>query len=386
MAVTMCIGAFRGRHWAVLCAGLLLTGCSTGPDADAPARPSAETAGAAPGSTDGGHGYEATDALGRKLHFDHPPRRIALAGRALFMVADAVCMFPGAADRIVATGKTGQGSADFAALFDPEVGSKTVFPDTPGPEQIAEFKPDLVILKSYLAQSLGGAIDTLGMPVLYVEFETPDQYFRDLETLGRVFMQNERARELADYYHARMAAIQGPLIGLADADKPRVLLLYYSEKEGHVAFNVPPSSWIQTRMTVMAGGLPVWKDANPGQGWTSVTLEQILAWNPAVIFLVSYTRNPDDVVQGLFGDSTWRHVPALKARRIHAFAGDVYSWDQPSPRWILGLSWMAKKLHPGIFSDLDVISLAQEFYRTAYGWDAAVFREKVRPALRGDLH
>jgi iron complex transport system substrate-binding protein len=372
-------GSFRGPYWAVLCAGLLFAGCGARPDTGPSAERSTESA-------DVASGYAVNDALGRTLHFEQAPRRIALAGRALFIVADAIYMFPGAAERIVATGKTGQGRADFAALFDPDVRSKTVFPDAPGPEQIAKYRPDLVILKSYLARSLGEAIEALGMPVLYLDFETPDQYFRDLETLGRVLVQNERARQLAAYYRTRMAAIQKALAGIADADKPRVLVLYFSEKGGQAAFNVPPSSWMQTRMVEMAGGLPVWKDANPGQGWTSVTVEQILDWNPAVIFLVSYTRSADDVVRELRADETWQHVPALKARRIHAFAGDIYSWDQPSPRWILGLSWVAKRLHPGMFPDLDMVSLAQEFYGMAYGWDAAAFHEKVLPALRGDLH
>ncbi len=35
-------------------------------------------------------GYSVTDALNRTVRFQHPPRRIVLTGRALFMIADAL--------------------------------------------------------------------------------------------------------------------------------------------------------------------------------------------------------------------------------------------------------------------------------------------------------
>jgi len=325
------------------------------------------------------------DALGRRLRFREPPRRIVLPGKAVFITADAIHMFPGAGKRIVAAGKADQGAASFISLIDPDIAAKAILTEGSGPEQIAGFRPDLVILKSYLARSLGNPIETLGIPVLYVDFETPDQYFRDLQTLGQLLGQRERAAELIDYYRGSIRRVQRNLQGLEEKQKRRVLLLYYSDKDGNVAFAVPPVSWIQTKMTDTAGGIAVWKDANPGQGWATVTLEQILAWDPDAVFLISYWRNPQDVVRGLQSDPTWNQLRAMKTRRVYAFAGDLYSWDQPSPRWILGLIWMAKKLYPERFADVDIMAVAEDFYRVAYGLDSSFFKEKIRKTFKGDL-
>jgi len=326
------------------------------------------------------------DALGRRLSFREPPRRIVLPGRAVFITADAILLFPGAGKRIVATGKSGQGAANFISLIDPDLASKAILTEESGPEQIVGFKPDTVILKSYLAQSLGNAVEALGIPVIYVDFETPDQYFRDLQTLGQLLGQRQRAAELIEYYRASVRRVQRKLRDLEEKQKRRVLLLYYSDKDGKVAFGVPPSSWIQTKMTEMAGGIPVWKDANPGQGWATVTLEQIMAWDPDVVFLISYWRNPQDVVRGLRSDPTWNQLRAMKTLKVYAFAGDLYCWDQPSPRWVLGLIWMAKKIYPESFADVDIMAVAEGFYRVAYGLDSSFFQKKIRNAFQGDLH
>jgi iron complex transport system substrate-binding protein len=309
-----------------------------------------------------------------------------LPGRAVFITADAIHLFPDAGNRIIATGKSGQGTANFISLIDAGIASKPILAEESGPEQIAGFRPDLVIMKSYLARSLGNAVEALGIPVVYLDFETPDQYFRDLETLGRLLGHSKRAAELIAYYRASVRLVQEKLLGLEEKQKRRVLLLYYSDKDGKVAFGVPPSSWIQTKMTEMAGGIPVWKGANPGQGWTTVSLEQILGWDPDAVFLISYWRNPQDVIRDLRSDPIWNQLRAMKTHRVYAFAGDLYSWDQPSPRWIIGLNWMAKKIYPESFADVDIMAIAEEFYRVAYGLDSFFFLEKIRNTLQGDLY
>ena len=73
-------------------------------------------------------------------------------------------------------------------------------------------------------------------------------------------------------------------------------MLYYNDKDGSVAFNVPPAAWMQTRMVELAGGDPIWTKANLGGSWTQVTLEQIAAWDADQIFMIAYHQNSEDVV------------------------------------------------------------------------------------------
>lgn len=327
-----------------------------------------------------------TDALGRTVTFEKSPERIVLAGKALFMVADAIYAFPEAGNRIVAMGSTSQSNGDFVSMIDPNAAAKiTLTGDNVGAEQIAAANPDCVILKSSVKDSLGDPLEQLDIPVVYVDFETPEQYARDFTNLGILFQNEARANELNQYYQAKVNAITSVTSTLTDEQKPKVLVVYYKNKDNTVSFNVPPASWIQTTEVTDAGGNPVWKDMELGNGWTAVTLEQIAVWNPEYIFVISYFSPVGDVVTSLEADPQWSELQAVKDGKIYGFAGDVFSWDQADPRWILGLTWMATKIHPDLFSSVDITSEAAEFYKTLYGMDNAAFTSKIVPLFSGDL-
>jgi iron complex transport system substrate-binding protein len=330
-------------------------------------------------------GFMVTDALGRAVRFEKAPEKIVLAGKALFMVADAIYLFPEAGQRIVALGSTTQGTGNFIPMIDPTFDAKITLDSSAGPEQIAAAQPDCVIMKSSNANSLGKPLEALKIPVVYLDFETPEQYQRDLKTLGQLFQNPEQAAKLAAYYQGKADAIAETISGLTDEQKPNTLLLYYSEKDGAVAFNVPPMGWMQTQQIQMAGGYPVWEDANPGSGWTKVNFEQIAAWNPDVIFVVAYSSPINEVVTKLKADPQWQGLKAMKDNKVYGFATDVYSWDQPDTRWTLGLAWVASKLHPDLFPALDITREAQAFYQELYGMDEAAFQQNILPTFKGDL-
>jgi len=94
------------------------------------------------------------------------------------------------------------------------------------------------------------------------------------------------------------------------------------------------------------GGTPAWLDASTPDGWAVVTLEQIAAWNPDMIFLIDYSGNADKDAAQLKTDAQWSALNAVKTAHLYAFPSDFLSWDQPDPRWTLGLSWLASKSNP----------------------------------------
>jgi len=323
------------------------------------------------------------DALGRTVTLDKAPERIVMAGKAVIMVTDAVYAFPGASGRIVGMSSTDQGRGDFVSILDPNYSQKITLANDVGPEQIAALQPDLVILKSFLAESLGSPLETIGIPVVYLNLETPDQYRSDFATLGQVFQNEARAQELIDYYDETVTKVASATAGMDDAEKPRVLLLYYSEKEGNVAFNVPPKNYIQTFLVETAGGIPVWLDIELGSGWTKIGIEQIAAWDPDQIYIVSYVKNAELVVDGLKVDPNWQGVRAVVNDQIYPFPADFYSWDQPDMRWALGLQWLASKIHPDLWQDFDVLQLSMAFYEKLYGIDTTMFIELISPLMTG---
>jgi iron complex transport system substrate-binding protein len=334
--------------------------------------------------TEGG-GFTITDALGREITFKKSPERIVLAGKALFMLADAIYTFPDAGKKIVALSNTQQGSYTFIPMIDPTFDQKIGLASSASAEDIAAANPDCVILKSSNAETLGTPLEALNIPVVYLDFESPEQYQTDLAILGVLFQNTQRASEVAAFFQNKVDSITSTLSSLTDDQKPKTLLLYYSTKNDTISFNVPPLSWIQTYMVETAGGTPVWTDANPGNGWTQVNLEQIAAWNPEDIFIVSYSSPVNDVLSLIKADSQWQALDAVKNDKIYGFATDVYSWDQADTRWILGLTWMAEKLHPDLFPNQDILQEARTFYFDLYGMDSTSFEQNIVPILTGSI-
>lgn len=167
------------------------------------------------------------DALGREILLDAPPERIVIAGPATLMIADALYLFE------------------------------------TGPE-------------------------SLGLPVVYFDFETPEQYQRDISTMGRLLGEQERAREITRYLEGRRSEVVGVTSTLPPDERPSVLFLYVDNRGGDRAFNVPPDGWIQITLVREAGGEPVWTGIPLGSGWSTVTMEQIARWDPEIVLFVAY--------------------------------------------------------------------------------------------------
>jgi len=108
-------------------------------------------------------------------------------------------------------------------------------------------------------------------------------------------------------------------------------------------------------------------------------------WDPEVILVISYDKDPSEVTAMLKQDAQWQQLRAVKDGKLFGFPKDVYSWDQPDTRWLLGLKWLAFRLHPAEFGQVDVLQSAREFYQSAYGMDAAAYDANLLPITQGDI-
>jgi len=333
----------------------------------------------------GGGALVVTDALGRTIELPGPPERLTVVGRAALLVVDALYLFPEGRERLVALEERGQDITGFLELVDPDWADKDVLEGNAGAEQIVPTSPDLVIAKSAMAEELGPPLEAVGIPIFYVDIETPETYERDLAALGQLLGNAGRAEEVLGFYQDRLDRVAEATAGLADGDRPSVLLIEYSVEEGTVAFSVPPAGWLQTTLVELAGGEPVWTEAAEGGGWTVVGLEQIAAWNPDQIYVVDYDGNSEGVVEELTADANWQALSAVEAGRIYGFPGDFISWDQPDTRWVLGLEWLFTKVQPELAAGIDVVSEVQAFYEELYSLDAATIEEEIIPRLFGSL-
>ncbi len=240
-------------------------------------------------------------------------------------------------------------------------------------------------MKSFMAEQLGEPLGQLNLPVLYLDLETPEAFYQDIQTLGQVFGDEKRAEEITEFYQSRVSKIEENVIGISEDQKPGVLILQYSDRDGEVAFKVPPVSWLQTRLVEISGGTPVWKEIDTGGGWVVVNLEQIAAWDPDQVFIISYDGNASEITEELMENPIWSNFRAVQNDQLFAFGYDVYSWDQPDTRWILGLQWLATKIQPELNSDIDILDEVNAFYSVLYRMDQETIDAYLIPVLTGDI-
>lgn len=366
---------------------MLVVGCA-GPAAPEPAvtgtaieAPTEASVQPPPTATAAPEQVTVVDALGRENTFDRLPQRIAIAGRATALIAHTVYMFPEAIERVAALENRTQRDLSFYPIVDPRLDEKMLLERNAGAEQILPANPDVVLMKSYLAESLGEPLEQLGIPVIYLDLETPAQFERDVRVIGDLFGNPERAEEILQFYAERAGQIDELIDPLPVEQRPTVLLLQYSERGGELAFNVPSAGWLQTGLVEQAGGVPVWLEAAESGGWTIVGFEQIAAWDPQIVIVVYYPDDPAPVVESLEADANWQALQAAQNGEIHPFPGDFLSWDQPDPRWILGLQWLAKTLHPEQTAGLNLEEEVRSFYMQIYHLDPATIEAELLPLL-----
>jgi iron complex transport system substrate-binding protein len=100
------------------------------------------------------------------------------------------------------------------------------------------------------------------------------------------------------------------------------------------------------------------------KGARQVSLEQVLQWNPQVIFVQD--RYPE-VVKEITTDPQWQTIDAVKNHRVWLMPEYAKAWGYPMPEALaIGELWMAKKLYPERYKNVDVDAQAQDYYQRFY--------------------
>lgn len=224
-------------------------------------------------------------------------------------------------------------------------------------EAIAALEPDLVLL-STKQKDAADTLTGLGIPTVLVEPETYDLFNELIGMLGRLCGCEDKAEELVGYYGS---VVDKVTTLTADVEtKPQVYLCgagsYLRSCAGEM---------YQRQMIDMAGGACVSAGLN-GTKWVDISAEQLAAWDPEVIFAVSYAEYTLDDIQE---DAALAGIRAVDGDKLYTIPSEIEAWDYPQPSSILGLLWMAHVLHPELISQEDYVSEAQSFYKTYFNID-----------------
>lgn len=286
-----------------------------------------------------------TDQRGRSVIFKDLPQRIVfipIPGPATFMAIDrsdrkivGMNSFSASAMREGLLGRIFPGFSKIQTNVLMNTGDPSSF--NPNVESILALRPDVVFQWTTSASGdVIGVLDRTGIPVLGMRAGAYENVAGFVSMLGQVSGNEQRAASLLQRQDTELRRIEAAMSGLADAQRPRIIYfnraaqtLRVSGKNSYNDFYI--------RLT---GGQNV---ASESPTTSTVTIEQILTWNPDVVLLGNFDAA---VPADIYADPRWQGVEAVKSRRVYKLPLGGYRWDPPSQESALTWIWLAGLLHP----------------------------------------
>lgn len=257
----------------------------------------------------------------------------------------------------------------------PKVGDLTSF----DAESLVKLQPQVVFVTNYAPKEMIDKISALGIPVVAISLrkevnddkstlnptlQNEEQAYNEglkegILLIGDIVNKSENAQALVnDTFKQREQVSQR----LQDIPKEQRVRAYMANPD----LTTYGSGKYTGLMMEHAGAFNV--AASTVKGYKQVSLEQVIAWDPEVIFIQDrYPQVVDEIKQ----DTRWQVISAVKNNRIYLMPEYAKAWGYPMPEAMaIGELWMAKKLYPEKFSDIDIQKAAndwyQKFYRTQY--------------------
>ena len=181
---------------------------------------------------------------------------------------------------------------------------------------------------------------------------------------GKVLGAEPRAAELAAYCTRTIADARHAAASIPREKRVRV---YYAE--GPKGLQTDPAGSYHTEILDLVGAVNV-ADVPGGSGYGRVTisLEQLIAWNPEVIISgYEYGQRPDLALDRLTADPAWSQLTAVKKRQVFETPHLPFNWFDrpPSVNRIIGIRWMGNLLYPDHFPG-HLRQETREFYDKFY--------------------
>jgi iron complex transport system substrate-binding protein len=242
----------------------------------------------------------------------------------------------------------------------PEVGRLTGRGGTANVESVMAAKPDLIIdvgtvNPTYL--SLAERVQSqTGIPYVLIDGRF-DKTAGSVRLLGSIIGVGERAEQLAKRTEEMLAETDRIVQSVPEAQRPRVYLARRAD-----GLETGNRGSINTEIIERAGGINVVDARLERGGLVSVSLEQVLAWNPDTI--ITPDRN---FVAEAKSVAAWGEAAAVQRGRIFTSPRLPYGWidEPPSLNRMLGLEWLVSLFFPDRYK-IDIRERAKEFYLQFY--------------------
>jgi len=240
----------------------------------------------------------------------------------------------------------------------PEVGRLTGRGNTANLEVVLQLKPDLILDVGSTAATYVSLADRVqgqtGIPYALLDGRL-DAAAQTYRTLGQLVRREREGAELAAYTAAILKTVGERVASVHAERRPRT---YYAR--GPRGLETGLAGSINVESIEIMGARNVAGERRGGLA--TVSLEQVLAWDPEVIVAIDL-----DFVATVRSDPAWASVTAVRNGRVHLAPKLPFGWVDfpPSVNRLLGLWWLGKVLYGDLFPE-DLATIARDFHARFY--------------------
>lgn len=281
------------------------------------------------------------------------------------------CLYRGSTDGLVGLSPSAMAAAEnsFLTSVYPELTDITTefyTGDEINLEELMALEPDVVFYRSANTAEKemyeNAGIPAVGFSVSLADYNSVETYVGWIELLGQIYGDDGgKTAEMIELSRTVEADILERTATLADADKPRALILYQYDAS---TIKVSGSNFFGQYWLETTGAINV---ASELSGSPSVNMEQIYEWNPDMIFITNFSAtNPEDLINNTIEGHDWSNVKAVQDGKVYKFPLGMYRWFPPSSDTPLALMWLAKQVQPELFADIDMDQEIKDYFIKYY--------------------
>ncbi len=313
-----------------------------------------------------------TDMADRVVVIPHQPKRIVTSFKPA-----TLCLFAlGLEKKIVGIDNSSKRDKLHRAVMPQVVNITGVGSKTTGLnfETTISLRPDLVILYAQKdGISLAGKFQMMNIPAIIILPESFNSIRKSLEIIAKAAGVGKRAEIVENAMNSVLNLVKIRLRNLpADERKTG----YFASPRG--LFNTATGNMLQDKIFKKAGIINVAHNLNGY--FQDISPEQMIKWNPDVIII---SQHSGPYVFRQLRNPAIRTITAVRTKNMYRFPGNLAPWDFPSPLSALGVLWLADKIYPELFKNIDINKEINLFHKTLFGKTFTQMNGKINARIRG---
>lgn len=206
-------------------------------------------------------------------------------------------------------------------------------------EKIVAINPDLILAEDLHKHEVIPALERLGFTVIALVPHNLQEIMDSIVLIGRITGAEDKAAQIVDEMSMKIKVITDETDKIPEGERPKVLYVIWHDPMMSVGSDTRIHELIEK-----AGGINI--AAIAGEGYPTLTLEEIISINPQVI-MVDSEASFDFVLN----ESRLSGVAALVDNRVYSIDPDLT--NRPTPRIVEALELMVKMIHPEIFGSVE---------------------------------